>query len=86
MSLIVDSKIIEPEKEIDELMHWLGSLNFLFNCSKLTIETLEEGVNISKLTIKTPEQRSYFTPCSSVSIVNFENAVTGCLIKAGSYL
>ena len=57
MSLIVDSKIIEPEKEINELMHWLGSLNFLFNCSKLTIETLEEGVNISKLTIKTPEQR-----------------------------
>ena len=57
MSLIVDSKIIEPEKEIDELIHWLGSLNFLFNCSKLTIETLEEGVNISKLTIKTPEQR-----------------------------
>ena len=57
MSLIVDSKIIEPEKKIDELMHWLGSLNSLFNCSKLAIETLEEGVNISKLTIKTPEQR-----------------------------
>ena len=26
----------------------------------------------SKLTIKIQEQREYFTPCSSVSIVNFE--------------
>ena len=40
----------------------------------------------SKLTIKTPELRNgvliiqfwtYFTPCSSVSIVNFEHAIDG---------
>ena len=36
----------------------------------------------SKLTIKLPEQRrlshlSYFTPCSIVSIVNFEHVITG---------
>ena len=30
-----------------------------FTCSKLTIETLEQG-------------NTYFTPCSSVSIVDFE--------------
>ena len=37
-------------------------------CSKLTIETLEQGVKIcSKLTIKTPERRS------GVFIVNFDN-------------
>ena len=33
----------------------------------------------SKLTIKTPERRHrpYFTPCSSVSIVNFEHVIAG---------
>ena len=40
----------------------------------------------SKLTIKTPELRNgvliiqfwtYFTPCSNVSIVNFEHAIDG---------
>ena len=32
----------------------------------------------SKLTIKTPEYfQTYFTPCSSVSIVNFEHAIAG---------
>ena len=35
-----------------------------FTCTKLTIETLEQGVK-------------YFTPCSSVSIVNFEHAIAG---------
>ena len=40
--------------------------------SKLTIETLEQGV-----TIKTPQQRTYFTPCSSVSLVNFEQVNVG---------
>ena len=31
----------------------------------------------SKLTIKTP----YFTPCSSVSIVNFEHVIAGWVIS-----
>ena len=31
----------------------------------------------SKLTINTPERRTYFTPCSSVSIVNFEQVNAG---------
>ena len=38
-------------------------------CSKLTIETLEQGVKyVQKLTIKTPERRR-----SGVFIVNFEH-------------
>ena len=37
-------------------------------CSKLTIETLEEGVKYVQ---------RYFTPCSSVSIVNFEQVNAG---------
>ena len=36
-----------------------------FTCSKLTIETLEQGV------------KHIFTPCSSVSIVNFEHVIAG---------
>ena len=41
----------------------------------------------SKLTIKTPERRqwrifwTYFTPCSSVSIVNFEQVIAGWEIE-----
>ena len=35
-----------------------------FNCSKLTIKTLEQGVK-------------YFTPCSSVFIVNFGHGIAG---------
>ena len=50
-------------------------------CSKLTIETLDQGVKYFKLTIKTPERRqtswTYFTSCSSVSIVNFEQVNSG---------
>ena len=60
-------------------------------CSKLTIETLEQGCEIgSKLTIKTPKRRHWrrfgvFTVnfehisqlCSSVSIVNFEYVNAG---------
>ena len=60
-------------------------------CSKLTIRTLEQEVKIcSKLTIKTPERRQWrhsgvfivnfehiFTPCSSVSSVNFEQVDAG---------
>ena len=42
-------------------------------CSKLTTETLEQDVKyVQKLTIKT-----YFTPCSNVFIVNFEQANAG---------
>ena len=41
-------------------------------CSNLTIAFARTRCEIwSKLTIKTPEQR-YFTPCSSVFIVNLE--------------
>ena len=31
----------------------------------------------SKLIVKTPERRTYLTPCSSVSIVNFKYVITG---------
>ena len=47
------------------------------------METLEQGVKYEViLTIKTPERRrwkrcKYFTPCSSVSIVNFEQVNAG---------
>ena len=41
-------------------------------CSKLTIETLEQGVKYDQnLTIKTPERRQYRR--SGVFIVNFEH-------------
>ena len=59
-------------------------------CSKLTIETLEEGLKYcSKFTIKTPERRhcrcsgvfivnfEHITRCFSVSIVNFEQVNAG---------
>ena len=42
-----------------------------FTCSKLTMETLEQGVKyVYLLTLNI-----YFTPCSSVSIVNFEQVL-----------
>ena len=53
-------------------------------CSKLIIETLEQGVKyVQKLAKKTAERR---TPCSSVSIVNFErvNAYWECEISYSS--
>ena len=31
----------------------------------------------SKLTIKIPERRTYFTPCPSVSVVDFEQVNAG---------
>ena len=39
-----------------------------FTFSKLTIETLEQGVSMSKVTTKTPERRHWH--CSGVFIVN----------------
>ena len=43
--------------------------------------------NYSKLTIKTPERRqwrqTYFTPCSSVSTINFEHVIAGWAITCG---
>ena len=47
-----------------------------FTCSKLTILTLEQGVkNVQSSGIVT-----YFAPCSSVSIVNFEHIISGWVI------
>ena len=49
-------------------------------CSKLTIETLEQDVNMFKVNNKdtrTTDAITYFTPCSSVSIVNFEQVNSG---------
>ena len=40
-----------------------------FTCSKLTIETLEQGVKYVHV----------FSPCSGVSIVNFEHVIAGWL-------
>ena len=62
-----------------------------FNCSKLTVETLEQRCETcSKLTIKTPKRRQWRCSgifivnfehisdlCSSVSIVNFEHVIAG---------
>ena len=44
---------------------------FVIRCSKLTIETLEKGVKYVQ------NKWTYFTPSSSVSIVNFELAIAG---------
>ena len=62
--LVMDC-IVKPPKEGDPsykqfmevLMHYLPTASqSAFACSKLTIETLEQGVKIcSKVTIKTPE-------------------------------
>ena len=50
-----------------------------FTSSKLTMETLEQGVKIySKLTIKTPERRQGHR--SVVFIVNFEHVIAGWVI------
>ena len=57
--------------------------NYLFKVNNRNIRTRCE--TCLKLTIKTPERRhwTYFTPCSSVSIVNFEqvNANWGDIAK-----
>ena len=50
---------------------WTKHSQPAFTCSKLTIETLEKGVkNMFKVNI-------FFTPFSSVSIVNFEHVIAG---------
>ena len=67
----------------------------LFLISKLTTETLEQGAKLSlKLTITKPERRQCrsgviiinfelnFTPCSSVSVVNFEHINAGWVLQS----
>ena len=43
----------------------------VITCSKLAVETLEQGIKCSKLTIKTPERRHWHR--SGVVIVNLEH-------------
>ena len=52
-------------------------------CSKLTIETLKQGVKMFKVSNKGNRTRplAYFTSCSSVSIVNFEQVNAGCILR-----
>ena len=45
-------------------------------CENTTLQT-QPAITCSKLTIETLEQGTYFTPCSSVSIVDFEQVHTG---------
>ena len=52
------------------LIDWKNSHSAI-TCSKLTIETLDQGVKCSKLTIKTPQRRH--SRRSGVFIVNFEH-------------
>ena len=42
-----------------------------FTYSELTTETLEQGVEYV-------QSWTYFTPCSSVSVVNFKHVTAGC--------
>ena len=54
-----------------------------FNCSKLTIETLKQGVKYVKsllLKHQNDANETYFTPCSSASIVNFKHVITGWVV------
>ena len=58
------------------------SLTQPISCSNLTIETLEQDVKCSNSIIETPKRRhlrhsSAFIICSSVSIVNYEQANAG---------
>ena len=46
-----------------------------FTCPKLTIETLDQGVKYVQSQLWT-----YFTPCSTVSIVNFEHVIAGWVV------
>ena len=48
-----------------------------FTCSKLTTETLEKGVKYVKFNNIDTRTRTYFTPCSSVSIADFEQINAG---------
>ena len=55
--------------------HWATKIGYpADNCMfKVNIRNTRARCEIcSKLTIKTPERRQWLTPCSSVSIVNFE--------------
>ena len=45
-----------------------------FTCSKLTIETLVQSVKYV--------QRHYFTPCASVTVVNYEHEIADWVTKA----
>ena len=46
----------------------------VFTCSKLIIETLEQGVKYVRSCLLT---LAYFTPYSNVSIVNFQHVIAG---------
>ena len=58
---------------------WLKPDPPAFTCSKLTIQTQEQGKTCSNLTIKKPEPRQIKTPeqhqwhCSGAFIINFEH-------------
>ena len=50
---------------------WLVKLfQSAFTCSKLALETLEQGV-------KYVQSQQYFIPCCNVSIAKFEHVITG---------
>ena len=72
------TKILEDIREImmDVLLEFSeisrAATQLAFTCPKLTIKTLEQGVK--RHTRMTP---SVFTPCSNVSIANFEHVITG---------
>ena len=65
-----NSQIFNPIKEYWDYIHKITHAQSVIACSKLTIETLEQGVKCSELTIKTPERCQRRR--SGVFIVNFE--------------
>ena len=56
-------------------------------CSKLTIDTIEQGTRNAwrRSGVFIVNLFTYFTPCSSVSFINFDR-VNACLILAQCYI
>ena len=60
-----------------------------FTCSKLTIETLEQGVKQGAngiVLVSLFLTWTYFTPCTSVFIVHFEHVIAGWVFRLFSPL
>ena len=67
--LQIYEKSAKPMKSLKNCKSHLALTQPAFTCSKLTVETLGQGVK-------------YVTPCSSVSIVNFEHVITGWALNS----
>ena len=53
---------------------------YMFKVNNRNTRARCEICSTIKLTTETPERRHWYTPCSSVSIVNFEHVISGWVL------